>query len=372
MTIEPEIDLLAGLRSGAWLDEQRFDHLEHAVDSIIPEGMTLLVAAPKIGKSWLQLGVSLAVAEGGVALGGIEVEARPVLYLALEDGDRRMQARCRTLLRGRPIPPTFDYLTTIQPGEVLATVKAWLERHPDTKPLITIDTLGRVMPPPRVGESAYQHDYRVAAALKRLADSRPGSALVIVHHDRKAGTADFVEKVSGTNGLAGAADTIVVLDRERHATTGTLNVTGRDVHEATYAITFDDGTWHLDGDSLEEARKSATEVRAASGLDERSGQILAYVNDTGEVDAKTVAEALGLSNDDTGKYLRRLHTSGRIAKPGRGRYAPLVAVSEVSERPNGNTPTTTPLSDVSEAFGHSDGSDTPTYDDEYLTPRSHP
>lgn len=66
-----------------------------------------------------------------------------------------------------------------------------------------LDTLGKVMPEARVGESAYQRDYRIGGRLKRIADEWPGLAVVVVHHDRKAAAEDFVDSVSGTNGLAG-------------------------------------------------------------------------------------------------------------------------------------------------------------------------
>ena len=68
----------------------------------------MLVGPPKIGKSWFVLTVGLAAAFGGKVLGSRQ--PRPVLYLALEDGDRRLQDRCRKLLRGDPIPAEFEYL----------------------------------------------------------------------------------------------------------------------------------------------------------------------------------------------------------------------------------------------------------------------
>jgi RecA-family ATPase len=94
-----ESRLLATLRDGAWLDAQEFPPLAYAVPEIVPEGSVLLVAAPKCGKSWLALSMALAAAAGGRAL-GIKIPKRPVLYLALEDGDRRLQDRCRRLLAG--------------------------------------------------------------------------------------------------------------------------------------------------------------------------------------------------------------------------------------------------------------------------------
>jgi len=113
--------LLATLRTGAWLDAQVFPPLSYVVPGLVPEGSVLLVGAPKIGKSWLVLAVGLAAASGGKAL-GLDVSKRPVLYLALEDGDRRLQDRCRRLLADDPIPAEFQYLTRIEPGRIIDTI----------------------------------------------------------------------------------------------------------------------------------------------------------------------------------------------------------------------------------------------------------
>jgi RecA-family ATPase len=84
------------------------------VPGVIPEGFTLFVGPPKIGKSWFHLSAALGVAAGGAVLGAIRVDPRPVLYLALEDGDRRLQDRCRQLLEGDPIPEAFEYIAQLE------------------------------------------------------------------------------------------------------------------------------------------------------------------------------------------------------------------------------------------------------------------
>jgi hypothetical protein len=208
----------------------------------------------------------------------VEVEQRPVLYLALEDGDRRLQDRCRKLLRDGPIPAGFQYLTRVVPGQPIdAIIAAWLDRQRDAPPLVILDTLGKVMPPASPGESAYQRDYRVGSTLKQLADERAGMTLLTNHHDRKANSDDFIDSVSGTHGLAGAADTVIVLTRARHEEAGLLKVTGRDVPEGEYAVCFEDGHyWQLDGDDLAEAAQRARDTRATAGLGDRPAEVVGY------------------------------------------------------------------------------------------------
>src|SRR5918997_2154354 len=81
------------------------------VPDILPEGVTFLAGRPKLGKSWMVLGLGVAVATGGVALGTKRVERGEVLYLALEDNERRIHNRLNKLLAGRPAPPNLHIPT---------------------------------------------------------------------------------------------------------------------------------------------------------------------------------------------------------------------------------------------------------------------
>ena len=240
--------LLAGLKSGAWLDAQTFPELRYTVPLIIPEGTTVLAGAPKVGKSWMVFHIGLSVAAGHHVLGCLPTgRPRPVLYLALEDGWRRLQSRARSLLgMGKQIPAALDVLIEVQHGLVAATILEWLEVHGDEAPLVIVDTLGRVMPRSNAGESAYERDYRAVTTYKQVTDRYPGSSMVLVHHTRKLGSEDFVDGVSGTLGITGAADTTVVLSRSRSDDGGLLKVTGRDITEAEYAVEkADNGFWKL-------------------------------------------------------------------------------------------------------------------------------
>lgn len=315
-------DLLSPVRDGAWLSRQEFPPLRYAVDGLIPEGYTLLVGAPKTGKSRMLLGLLLAVAsEGGMALSAVPTgPARPVLYLALEDSDRRMQDRCRAWLApGEDIPEAFTYATAVDAAGIDAMIRAWLDDHRDAG-VVAVDTLGKVMPRALPGESAYQHDYRVGSAIKRLADARPGLSLVVVHHDRKAEADDFITSVSGTQGLAGSADTVLVLRRARFASQALIQVTGRDVPEGEYAAVVDkDERWKLDGGSIGAAAASARARQAEQKLGATSNDILAAVRAAG-IEGVTAAGMADEFGPSASAYLSRLARKGWIVKTGRATY----------------------------------------------------
>lgn len=360
---------LAGMRTGTWLDDQDFPSLSFAVPGMIPEGLTLFAGPPKAGKSILLQGTALAVASGGLALGSIPVgPARPVLLLALEDGERRLQQRCRALLpKGQAIPQLFNYLIRIQPDTtVLATISAWLEAEKGDKPLIILDTLGRVMPRIAAGQSAYGHEYRLMSVLKNLIDQRRGGSLVVVHHDRKAGADDFVDSVSGTHALAGASDTVIVLARQRHQSQGVLQVTGRDVTEAEYAVDFKDGVWSLVGGNPNTSVRAATARRDTAPLGDRSTDVYTEVSKhhPNSVRRGVIAEALGLEPDTVSVYLGRLVDTGRIQRVRRGVYAalsipPVGCVGSVGKGEGADPVPNTTNADNGDTAGFDVGAETP-------------
>jgi hypothetical protein len=292
------------------------------------EGFGLLVAPPKAGKSWLVSGIGLAAAAGGIALGALRVDKRPVLYLALEDGHRRLQDRFRKIMGAQPIPEGINVIVRAQSHEVIPMITEFLARQ-GSPALVILDTLGKVKPPKASYEDSYQADYRIGSRLKEAVDTSPGSTLVTVHHTRKAESADFVDAVSGTQGIAGSADFVLVLSRQRHSDEAVLSVTGRDIAEREYALNADGGLWSLDGSTLADAAKTAEARRAKQHLGDRALEVLAFVNQSHGVRAADLA-AIGIDAEQGRVYLNRLAKSGRIKKLGRGLYNSVTTVTSVT------------------------------------------
>jgi hypothetical protein len=314
-----------------WLMEQKFPPLEYVVPGIIPAGMTLLVAAPKIGKSWMVLGLGIAVSSGAPAFGAIDVgRPRPVLYCALEDGARRLQARLIEL-GAEGLTDTLSFITDIAKGDVIATLTEFVEMWRDHAPVVILDTLGKAMPPAAAGESDYQRDYRVGGALKAIADSAPGASVLIVHHTRKQAGEDFVDSVSGTQGLAGAADTILLLRRERHEKRATLQVTSRDAAEGEYSLTLNGaGKWELDGASLEASAAAARDAKQTQGVGDRMAEVIEKVGAFPEgIKPHDVGVLLGMDDKTAQVYLSRAYEAGRVDRPKRGTYTPIPPVGSV-------------------------------------------
>jgi hypothetical protein len=256
--------------------ETEMPPLAWAIPGILPEGTTVLAARPKIGKSWLAYQTSIAVALGSMVLGQ---RARPgsALYLALEDGPRRGKSRLEALLAQtglRAVPEGLEvaFEWPRMGAGCEEEITAWLDGHPDAV-VVWVDTLARIRPKSSGRRGVYEVDYEDMSSLQRIVVDR-GVSLGIVHHDRKAESDDFLEQVSGSHGITGAADTVMVLKRARHSPDAVLSITGRDIEERALALARNGPAWELsnkplaDGTTLENSLVLA--IRAIIGRGDRA------------------------------------------------------------------------------------------------------
>lgn len=279
--------------------------LRWVVPDLIPEGTTILAAPPKVGKSCLIYQIAVEAAIGGDLLGR-RVTPGSVLYLALEDGKRRGQDRLRTALAGRTMPRgrlevRWDARNI---GEGLEEdLAVWLADHPDAV-MVAVDTLGKVRPHGDARRNAYEVDVQMLSRLQDLFRDRP-VALVIVHHARKDAHDDFLASVSGTYGITGSADTIVVVRRKRLEAFGTILVTGRDIADTEAPVRFEGGTWQSAPGALPAASFERTEVYE-------------YIEAHGPVFPQAIADHLGMSRTSVANMVGKLVQAGAVARANRG------------------------------------------------------
>lgn len=238
---------------------------EFIINNLIPVGMVLVASPPKYGKSWMMLDMCLSVAEGRDFL-GFTTNKCGVLYLALEDRKDRLKERMLKITKGKPFPTGLE-ITIDAPAlgnGFTEYVNEFLTDHPKTK-LIIVDTFVKIRGIPNGKESAYAIDSREAGTLKKFADQH-NIAVVLVTHTRKSiDTSDPFANITGTFGVAGAADDMIVLTKEKRSDNLTkMSVTGRDVTYEEYPIVFDSNSykWVRQGESYElTAARQENEIR---------------------------------------------------------------------------------------------------------------
>jgi hypothetical protein len=285
------------------------------VRDVLPEGLTLLAGKPKIGKSWLTLGLSIAVARGDQALGKLTTEGGDVLCLSLEDNTRRAKSRLETAIPDG-VAPLRLHFSCEWPRFGAGGHKeldAWIGEHKAAR-LVVIDTLAKIRPARRRNGNAYDEDYSAISRIKELAD-RYRIAIIVVTHVRKMPSDDPFDTLSGTLGLTGAADTVMILSRDRGQ--HVLHITGRDVEQQELAMAWDaeSAAWALVGDAAR---------HRLSG--ERSVILDAFSNSNSNTSGNTlsiaeIAKATGKEPNPTRQLVHKLCKDGYLENVSYGRYA---------------------------------------------------
>ncbi len=279
------------------------------VKDIIPDGLSIICGRPKLGKSRAVFDIAVAVAKGERALGKIQVEKSGVLYLALEDSMRRLNKRLGMILQGGEAPDNLYILTkykTIDNGG-LEILDRWLKQHCDVR-LVVIDTLAKVKGKAKRGSELYLDDYVAVSKIKDVADKN-SVAILMVHHTRKASADDYLDTVSGTTGITGAVDTVLVLSKDRGSADAVLHITGRDVEEQELALKSNLTTlgWVLLGDSI------------AYRISEERQDILDVINNSSvPIRTKDIAAALEKKPTAVSRLLTKLLDDNLISKSGKG------------------------------------------------------
>jgi hypothetical protein len=314
--------------------------LRWIVPGIIPEGTFVIASPPKVGKSCLVYQAVVEVAVGGELLGR-RVAPGSALYLALEDGRRRGQERLRAALHGRTMPRGRLEMrwSAKRIGQGLEDeIERWLDHHADAA-LVAIDTLGRVRPHSTGKRNAYEVDVEDLGRLQSLFRDRP-IALGIVHHSKKDAVDDFLASVSGTYGITGSVDTIIVMKRLRLEQFGTIVVTGREVAEAEVAVRFDGMTWSEAPAALPEASFERAEV-------------FRIIEESGPIFPAAVARMLGVERSNVAHMVEGLTKTGAVMRTAKG-----YAVVDRAHEPSHARAYMSPLTALTQESEQSDGGHT--------------
>jgi hypothetical protein len=261
-----------GIRSLADLQRMTFKDTKFIIPGVLPTGNIILAARPKMRKTWLALQLGMAVATGGKFLEW-NCAKGDVLFLALEDNERRIRERIRTLQTfdmSAPDLSGFRYWTggmsedangklyvsdPQEAAETMATfprgeagvdaLEQYLEQFPNTS-MIVIDTLQHFKGH-STNRDVYARDYEAMMPITKLAARREVLIMPVTHEKKglaSVDSGDFLEDVTGSAGNTGGADGVASIKGKRGVQdeneSRKLYLSGRDIpHDFEVDMTFD-------------------------------------------------------------------------------------------------------------------------------------
>lgn len=203
--------------------------MRFVVDEIMPEGLNVIAGLPKCGKSWFALSLCIHVSKGEDFIGFKTLESE-VLYLCLQDGERRLGKRVKAL-SNNPSENLFFVINVKSIGFGLEEeIVKFLEEHPKTK-LIVIDSWQEIRSG-RNNTSKYKSNYNELQALKEITE-KYNICILLVHSTRKMNDKYPFNSIVGTKEFAGVVDNMYVLINEKgkNPKQMKLHINGREIND---------------------------------------------------------------------------------------------------------------------------------------------
>lgn len=281
----------------------------YIVRPYVAEGVTLFCGRPKIGKTTALRQLAHVANAGGDFLGEACASAE-VWFLSLEEGERLFRKKLSLMnipadeLRG--IRVDFEWP---QAAEGVKALRERLLARADARPvMIIIDSLQRFRLPQTAKGHAFTEDYNAVKLLSDLCKEFPGLAIVVLHHTTKAVPDDPVAAISGTNGLAAAADAYVIMLKQ--ADRFRMHAGGRlwDRDESDFELKRTSGRWTLSGEWQQPFN---------TALAPKQQQVMDALR-TGAKSNKVLAELTGQSQSALSHLLGKLEDRGMVSRVANG------------------------------------------------------
>lgn len=215
---------------------------------LMHEGLLILGGKSKRGKSWLMYDLAIAAATGTAAFQHFPATApMKVLYLALEDGRARLQARAHSIRPGLQYADNLHLRYTFPPLAQGGADLLQREIEKEGYGLVVIDVLAKVESAGKNGAKNYQETYDMFAPLQALRREHP-LCIAMLTHLRKSDADDMFDAIMGSAAYQGAQDVLWVLERKPKDDFAFLHIRDKDAEDASLALRFNGGHWEYIGE----------------------------------------------------------------------------------------------------------------------------
>ncbi len=276
------------------------------IPGLLYEGITLLVANPKAGKSLLVLMLLFRLAlhlNKDISGSG--------LYFALEDSRFDLQQRMRNMLQGTPLGEGLLFLAfqsrTVSDG-LIEQLERDLMLHPEIS-FVVLDTYAKIKPARGTSKDISAYDRDSLESLRDVAYKYHVAILIVHHTNKRIAHDDPFDKIAGTQQLRAVVDNTFMLVRTRGESVGKLYTQGRKVQELDIDMTLDDFSGIWSSDFFEDTPEKESNVDA----------IVRVLSDTGTpLSPKEIGKRTAMNGGQVRVILNRLLHKGRVINSSHG------------------------------------------------------
>ena len=288
--------------SGKNLRNKYFAPFEFVVKDMFALGHLLMLGGrPKSGKSWLMLQMAAKVDQRLPFLGRATMPCK-ILYIALEDGERRINQRMKIL---KWIPSNnIDFMFQISPLSTGGNGHPGLDQLKKLAPfydLIIVDTLIATLN----GRTNENDNVQMATVLNGQATLAhdTNTAIALVHHTGKTKQDDPFDSFRGASSIRGAYDVGAILIREVGEGEAVLYLESRDfeIEDMTLRQSANSAGWESLGN-----KSVMKDIKVGK-------RVLEYITDYGDgFTAREFSDTMGITYQAANKTLKTAVKNGMI------------------------------------------------------------
>ena len=269
------------------------------VDGILPAGgLSALSGKPKSGKTTAARHLAHCVASGERFLER-GTQTGPAIYVGLEDKEADMRRHFKALGTSRTAPLHVCLHRPL--GDSIGMLRETAAKIAPV--LVVVDTLYRFQP---VGDtSSYGDVLKALTPLHELARDS-GAHVMVVHHERKS-EAEGMDRMLGSQALAGTVDVMMSIERRHADNVRVVSTFGRyDDFPETVIELRPDGRVELTGDVGDIRERRARDA------------VLAYLDDNPGATQAELRDGCGLRWQVANVALKALMRDGKVERTGGG------------------------------------------------------
>lgn len=295
------------------------------IPGLLPEGLAILSGPPKAGKSFIALNIAWAVASGNPLFGHYHVNRGRVLYITYESNAACMQERLAKLPVSddddSPLADIFflkdniahtngiDFLGYYRLNDGGAKeIKEILSRHPDIA-LVIIDSIDSAFYPKHAQNSDSHSEAALYWTVLQRYAFQNDICLLFVRSSRASRRDEFYDLLVARADVSLWLESKVLPDK---SITGKFTAHGRDIPRECLPLNFnpDASLW------------SIPDFKQRENLTRERKQIFDILETakTAPMQVADIATALGKSQPNISKMLRKMERSGIISSAGFGKY----------------------------------------------------